>query len=110
MANNIDLTKSLPHSACEPCSIDNFQAKLYYNKIEPGLKLPNLINDDVTGLFIEGLYKAIHFVTFLYNATKRSEVVLFIRKNEVLPAFKRYCLYHKKRDKHVRRSHTNEGG
>ena len=27
MANSIDLTKPLPHSACKPCSISNLQAE-----------------------------------------------------------------------------------
>ena len=35
MANGIDLTKPLPHSACEPCSIGNLQAEAHRDQIEP---------------------------------------------------------------------------
>lgn len=110
MANDIDLTKPLPHSACKPCSIGNLQAEPHCNKIKAGLEPLDLVHSDVTGPFIEGLYGATHFVTFLCDATKRLEVVLLTKKSGVLSAFKEYCLHHEKGDKRVRRLRTDEGG
>ncbi len=88
MANGIDLTKPLPYSACVPCSIGNIQAEAHRDKIKPGLEPLDLMHSDVTGHFIERLYRATHFVTFLCDATKRSEVLLLTKKSGVLPAFK----------------------
>ncbi len=98
MANGIDLTKPLPHSACEPCSFGYLQAEDHRDQKEPGLEPQDLVHSDVTGPFIEGLYGATHFVTFLFDATKNSEVVLWTKKSGVLPAFKGYCLHHEKKD------------
>ncbi len=110
MANGIDLTKPLPQIAFVPCSIGNLQVEPHRDKIEPGLKPLDLVHSDVTGPFIEGLYRATHFVTFLFDATKRTEVLISTKKNGVLPAFKGYCLHHEKRDKRVRRLRTDGGG
>lgn len=110
MVNGIDLTKPLPHRACEPCSIGNLQAEPHRDRIEPGLEPLDLVHSDVTGPFIEGLYGATYFVTFLCDATKTSEVVLLTKKSGVLPAFKGYCLHHEKGDKRVRRLRSDGGG
>ncbi len=110
MANGIDLTKPLPNIAFVPCSIGYLKAEPHRDKIKPGLLPMDLVNSDVTNPFIEGLYGATHFVTFLCDATKRSEVVLLTKKSGVLPAFKRYCLHHEKGDKRVRRLLTDRGG
>lgn len=75
IANNIDLTKPLPHSACKPCSIGNFQTEPYRNKIELGLELLDLVHNNVTGSFIKELYGGTHFDTLFCDATKRSKVV-----------------------------------
>lgn len=96
IANSIDLIKSLPYSACKLCSIENFQAEPYCDKIKPGLKPLDLVHSDVTSPFIEGLYGATQFVTFLYDVIKRFEVVRLIKKNGVLPTFKGCYLHHKK--------------
>lgn len=80
MSNGIDLTKPLPYSACKPYSIGNLQAEANRDRIEPGPEPLDLLHSDVTGPFIEGLYGATYFVTFLCDATKRSEVVLFDKK------------------------------
>lgn len=64
MTNGIDLTKPLLHSICGFYFISNFQAKLYHDKIELGLKLLDLVYSDVTDPFTEGLYGATHLVTF----------------------------------------------
>ncbi len=109
MANGIDLIKPLPHSACELCPIGNLQVEAHRDQIEPGLEPLNLVYSDVTGTFIEGLYGATHFVTFLYNVIKRSEVVLLTKKSGVLPAFKEYCLHHENEDKGVRRLRIDRG-
>lgn len=63
----------------------------------------------MTDFFTEGLYRGTHFVTFLCDAIKISEIILLTKKSGVLPAFKGYCLYHKKRDKRVRHLCTNGG-
>ncbi len=110
MANGIDPIKHLPYSAYMPCSIGNLQAEPYRDKIEPGLESLDLVHSDVTGLFIEELYGTTHFVTFLCDSTKISEVILLTKKSGVLPAFKRYCLHYEKGDKRVRRLRTDEGG
>ncbi len=109
MANGIYLTKPLPHSACELFSIGNLQAEAHYGQIELGLKLLDLVQSDVTGFFIEGLYRVTHLVSFLYDATKKSEVVLLTKKNGVLPLFKEYCLHYEKGDKRVRRLRKKRG-
>lgn len=109
MANGIDITKLLPHSACKPCSIGNLQAEPHQDRIEPGLEPFDLLHNDVTGPFIEGLYKATYFVTFLCDATKRSEDILLTKKSGVLPAFKGYCLHYEKRDKRVRQLRSDGG-
>ena len=62
----------------------------------------DLVHNDVTGPFIESLYRATYFVTFLYDATKRSKVILLTKKSKILPAFIKYCLHHEKKDKRVR--------
>ena len=110
MANGIDLTKPVPHIACEQCSIGNFQAETHHNQIEPWFESLDLVNSDVTGPFIEGLYGATHFVNFLFDSTKRSEVVLLTKKSGVLSAFKGYCLHHEKRDKRIRRLRKDGAG
>lgn len=61
----------------------------------------------MTSFFIEGLYEATYFVTFLCNATKRSKIILLTKKSGVLSAFKGYCLHYKKKDKCVRCIYTN---
>lgn len=61
----------------------------------------------MTGSFIKSLYRAIYFVIFLYDAIKRFKVVFLTKKSEVLLVFKKYCLYHKKRNKYIRRLHTD---
>lgn len=99
--NDINLTKLLPYSVYKLCLIGNLQAKAHQNQIKPGLEPLDLVYSEVTGFYIEGLYRVTYFITFLCNATKRSEDVLLIKKSRVLPAFKEYCLYHKKRDKRV---------
>ena len=79
-------------------------------EIKPRLAPLDPVYNDVTSPFIEGLYRATYFVTFLCNATKRSEVVLLTKKSEVLSAFERYCLYHEKKDKRVRQLRSDGGG
>ncbi len=64
----------------------------------------------MTGPFFEGLYRATHFVTFLFDATKRSEIVLLTKKSGVLPALKGYYLHHEKGDELVRRLSTDRDG
>lgn len=109
MVNSIDLIKLFFHSACKFPSIGSLLAKFPCDKIKPGVKLLGLVHSDVISPFIQGLYKATYFVTFLYDAIKRSEIVFLTKKNEILLVFKRSCLYHKKRKKCVRHLHTDEG-
>lgn len=107
MGISIDLTKSFLYNACKLYSISNFQAKPYYDKIELGLKWLDLLHYDITSLFIEELYGVTNFVTFLYNTTKRFEIVLLTKKIKILPTFKKYCLHHKMRNKQVRHLYTD---
>ena len=109
MVNGINFTKLLYYSIYEPYSIGNLQMKAHQDWIEPRLETLNLVHSDVIGSFIKRLYGATYFVTFLYNATKRSEVVFLTKKSGVFPAFKRYCLNHKKRDKQVWELELDEG-
>ena len=101
MATCIDLTKPFPLSICKPCSVGNLQAEAHWDRIEPELELFDFVHSDIMGPFIEGLYRALYFVTFLCDAANRFEVVLFTKKSGVFPAFKGYCLRHEKGDKRI---------
>lgn len=50
---------------------------------------------------MKNLYRAIYLIIFLYNITKKSKVILLIKKSRVLSAFKKYYLYYEKKDKQV---------
>ena len=102
MTTSIDLTNPYSSSACKQCFIDNFQAKTHQNQIGPGLEPHDLLQNSVTGLFIERLYRATYFSIFLYNVIKRFEVVQLKKKIRILLVFKEYRLHYEKRDKHVR--------
>lgn len=101
MVNCINLTKLLSYSAYKLWFIGNLSVKLYSDWIDLGLKPLDLIYNNIIGFFIKNLYRAIYLVTFLYNVTKKSKVILLTKKSGVLPAFKKYYLYYKKRDKQV---------
>lgn len=66
------------------------------------------MHGNITGSFIKRLYRVTHFVTFLCNTIKKSKVILLTKKNEILSAFKGYCLYYKREKKRFRRLYTDK--
>ncbi len=75
--------------------------------IQPGLQPLDFVISDVSGPHTNGLYGARYYLTFLYDATKRSEATLLNERRRVLSAFQRHCLRNKKGNKRVRRLRTD---
>ncbi len=82
----------------------------YIDMIQPGLQPLKFVYSDASRPNTTGLYGARYYVTFLGDATKQSEAILFNEESGVLPAFQGYCLTNKKDDKRVRRLRTDGGG
>lgn len=61
MANRIDLRELPLWDTCELFSLRDIQAKVNNDRIQLRLKLLDFVDTDVTGLFIEGLYRTIYF-------------------------------------------------
>ncbi len=74
----------------------------HINMIQPGLQPLDIEHSDVSGPHTTELYGVRYYVTFLCDATKRSEAILLKEKSGVLR--------NRKGDKKVRRLRTDGGG
>ena len=110
MSQGIDLSQPPPQDVCIPCTEANMRVEPQTDMIQPGLQPLDLVHSDVSGPHTTGPYGARYYVTFLCDATKRSEAILLKEKSGVLPAFQGYCLRNEKGDKRVRRLRTDGGG
>ena len=110
MSEGIDLSKTPPEDVCISCTEANMQVELHKDMIQPSQDPLDLVHSDVSGPYTTGIYGVKYYVTFLCDATKRSEAILLKEKSGVLPIFKGYCLRNEKGDKRVRRLRTDGGG
>ena len=101
MSKGIDLSKTPPEDVCISCTEANMQVEPHRDMIQPGQDPLDMVHSDISGPHTTGIYVAKYYVTFLCNATKRSEVIVLKEKSGVLPAFKGYCLRNEKGDKRV---------
>ncbi len=102
ISQSIDLSQSLLQDVCIPCTEANMRVEPHINMIQPGLQPLDLVHSDVSGPYTTELYGARYYVTFLCDATKRSEANLLKEKSGVLR--------NEKGDKKVRRLRTDSGG
>lgn len=88
MSEGIDLSKPPPEDVCIPCTKANMRVEPHKDPIQSGQDPLDLVHSDDAKPHTTGLYGAKYYVTFLCNATKRSEAILLKEKNGVLPPSK----------------------
>ena len=85
------------------------RVKPYIDMIQPGLQPLDQVHSNVSRPHTIGLNGVRYYITFLSDATKRSEAIFLKGKSEVLPAFQGYCLRNEMGNKRVRRPRTDGG-